>query len=276
MVRPSAARTINVCPETFCPVTNHVTAMTASTAAVVGAAGGVGTTRLTVELGATLARDGRDVALLDAAFATQGLAGYVPGRIDPDLTAVLVDRVDGEAPPLEACVTEVADPDGRLVACPTYAPFERLARAKTPAAAEAFEALLADAARAFDHVLLDTPPVAANQAVAAATAADRRCLVTVAGERGVDALQRATGRLADLGIGADVVVANRTADAPDAEETVPESAAVETDRPACLDAQAPFAPAVADVAEALFDTSLALDFETGVVERTRQLFDGDE
>ena len=64
------------------------------TLALVGATGGAGTTRLTVEFGATLARAGRDVALLDAAFGTQGLAAHVPGRIEPDLTALVTDATD--------------------------------------------------------------------------------------------------------------------------------------------------------------------------------------
>nr|WP_227776770.1 hypothetical protein [Haladaptatus pallidirubidus] len=61
------------------------------TAALVGATGGAGTTRLCIELGAMLAHAGRDVAILDAAFATQGLARHVPGRIGNDLTALLTD-----------------------------------------------------------------------------------------------------------------------------------------------------------------------------------------
>ena len=53
------------------------------TRTLVGAAGGVGTTRLAVECGATLARTGRDVAAVDAEL---GAALYerelnVPGRL---------------------------------------------------------------------------------------------------------------------------------------------------------------------------------------------------
>ena len=61
------------------------------TLALVGAAGGAGTTRLALESATLLAREGRDVALLDAAYATQGLADHTPGRIDPDMTALCVD-----------------------------------------------------------------------------------------------------------------------------------------------------------------------------------------
>jgi len=45
-----------------------------STLALVGVAGGAGTTRTAVEMAATLARADRSVAVLDAAFGTQGLA----------------------------------------------------------------------------------------------------------------------------------------------------------------------------------------------------------
>lgn len=241
-----------------------------------GAAGGVGATRLTVEVGATLARDGRDVAVLDAAFATQGLAGHVEGRIDPDVTATLVARVDGERAPLGDALVEVAAPAGRLVAAPAFAPFEGLARAKAPEAAEAFEALLAEAADEFDHVLVDTPPVAANQAVAAVTAVDGVALVTLPGGRGIDALQRAEGRLADLGTGADLVVANRADEGavPDADLAVPEGAVVEAAAPSCLDGAAPFAPAVADVAEALLGVELSLDYEYGLAGRVTDHLSG--
>ena len=58
------------------------------TLALVGAAGGIGTTRLALESGATLARTGRDIAVVDAAFDTQGLARYVEGRIEVDATAL--------------------------------------------------------------------------------------------------------------------------------------------------------------------------------------------
>ena len=165
-------------------------------AAFVGATGGAGTTRLTVELGALLANDGRDVAVFDAAFATQGLADYLPGRIDPDLTTLLTDERDT---PLSAGLVDVPlDVAGRLACCPAVAPFERLARAKSPAAAQALETRIAAAADVFDHVLVDTPPVAANQSVAAVTATTRTTLVAPATTRGRDAVQRTTDRLVDL------------------------------------------------------------------------------
>ena len=158
--------------------------------ALVGAAGGVGTTRLTLEAGTLLARDGRDVAVLDAAYATQGLADLTPGRLEPDMTALCLDDT-----PLETALRDRSlDGAGRLAVCPARAPFERLARAKTPEAAEAFEDRIAEAARAFDHVLVDVPPVAANQAVAAVSAADAVAVVADAA-RADDAVPRARDRV---------------------------------------------------------------------------------
>ncbi|WP_435180601.1 ParA family protein [Halorussus sp. AFM4] len=251
--------------------------MARSTATLVGATGGAGATRLAVELGATLARDGREAAVLDAAFATEGLARHVSGRVDPDLTQLLTaDR------PLDDGLREhpvTADLDGRLDLCPVHAPFERLARAKTADAARRFEALLDEAAENYDHVLVDAPPVAANQAVAAVAAAERVAVVAPASERGVDAVQRARGRIADVGASVDAVIANRVAadgdwldrDAggdPDhpvrsAEAAVPESEATGA---ASVPASAPdpepgFAPAVARVAEAVLGVDVGLEFE---------------
>ncbi|MFC6960705.1 hypothetical protein ACFQJ8_01130 [Halocatena marina] len=45
--------------------------------AVLGAVGGAGTTRTCLEFGSILARDGRSVAILDAAYATQGLSDHI-------------------------------------------------------------------------------------------------------------------------------------------------------------------------------------------------------
>ena len=257
--------------------------MTDSIAALVGATGGAGTTRLAVELGATLARDGREVAILDAAFATEGLARHVSGRIDPDLTELVTDDGTGTADrPLSDGLREhpaTADLAGRLALCPARAPFERLARAKTADAARRFEDRIAEAAATFDHVLVDTPPVAANQAVAAVTAADQVAVVTPASERGVDAVQRARGRVADVGASVDVVVANRAdADHPDenadaehplrsADAAIPESQAANVEGvPASVgdsnsDPEAGFAPAVAHAAEVVLDAELDLEFE---------------
>ncbi|AXG05342.1 ParA family protein [Haloplanus rubicundus] len=218
-------------------------------AALVGATGGAGTTRLTVELGTLLANDGRDVAVFDAAFATQGLSDYLPGRIDPDLTALLTDARDA---PLADGLVEfpLGDVPGRLACCPTVAPFERLARAKSPDAAQALESRIAAATETFDHVLVDTPPVAANQSVAAVTATARTVVVAPASTRGRDAVQRTTGRLDDLAVGVDAVVTTR-GELSVADVAVPEMDADVT-APTCLSDRST-ATAVAAVADAAFD-----------------------
>ena len=240
--------------------------MTTSTLALVGIAGGAGTTRTAVEMAATLGRAGRSVAVLDAAFGTQGLATHVSGRITDDMTAVAV----GESAFETALYDVDYDVPGRVTFCPAHAPFERLARAKTPDAARAVETAVADAAARFDHVLIDVPPVAANQSVAALTAADRRALVTPATRRGVDLLPRQRGRLRDLDAPADAVVATRTdaADAvpvEDADHGLPEGDPV---GPAALDPDSPLAPAVADATEALLRTDLDLTFpDDGLFDR---------
>lgn len=239
-----------------------------STLALVGATGGAGTTRLSVELGATLANDGHDVAILDAAYGTQGLAQYVGGRIDPDLTTLVVG--DGR---LESGLADLAaSVPGRLAACPVAAPFERLSRAKTPDAARRLEALIAEAAAAFDHVLVDTPPVAANQAVAAATTTDRVALVVPASERGADALPMARDRLADIRVRNQTVIANGANDAHpigDADVSVPRSDVTRPSvAPATLAPEAPFAPAIAAVARASLGVDLVVDLdEPGPIER---------
>lgn len=212
------------------------------TLALVGATGGAGTTRLTVEVGATLARTGRSVALLDAAYATQGLSQYLPGRIDPDITAL----VTGDGPLESGLVDLPVGTTGRLAACPAAAPFERLARAKTPAAARRLEAPLEEAASSFDRVLVDAPQVAANQAVAAATAADRVTVVMPASERGADALGTLRDRLSDLGVAEDAVVVNGTqgpSPVPDADAPIPRSeTTTPADSPVCLDYLRGFRP----------------------------------
>jgi len=232
-------------------------------AALVAATGGAGTTRLAVELGALLAADGRSVAVLDAAFATQGLSDYLSGRLDPDLTALLTDRREA---PLEAGMVDLPlDADGgRLACCPAAAPFERLARAKSADAARRFESRIATAADAFDHVVVDTPPVASNQSVAAVNAADRTAVVAPATTRGRDAVQRLRGRIEDVGATADAVVATR-GDLSVADAALPETTAAVTAAPTCLDEGA-VATAVADVAEVVFDADPSVEDGTGLLD----------
>ncbi|WP_224448036.1 ParA family protein [Haloprofundus salilacus] len=225
-------------------------------AALVGATGGAGTTRTTLELAATLANDGRDVAILDAAFATQGLADYLNGRLDIDMTTLLVEPET----PLDAGLVEFSLPDrvgGRVACVPARAPFERLARAKTAEAARRFETRVVEASETFDHVLLDVPPVAANQAIAAADAAQRVVTVAPSTDRGVEANRRLRDRLADLGIETHATLTTRGrfegADAftPDTDAPVPAS----------LDASEEFAPTIAHAAETVLATELGLEFE---------------
>ncbi|MDT3433941.1 ParA family protein [Haloarcula sp. 1CSR25-25] len=237
--------------------------MGVSTLAFVGCTGGAGTTRLTVETAATLARGGRSVAVVDAAFGTQGLATYVEGRLDADVTAVAV----GDVPVEDALFEWEVDADGRVALCPAHAPFERLARAKTAESAQALERAIEEVVGRFDHVLLDVPPVASNQAVAAATTAQRRALVVPASQRGSDLLPRQRGRLRDIGAPASVVVATRVhgetrASVEDAAHTIPHIGA-DAPRPLATEPDTDVAPTVATMAEDLLEVDLGLTFEDG-------------
>lgn len=252
--------------------------MPPTTAALVGATGGAGTTRSCLELATALAVDGADVAVLDAAYDTQGLARHFSGRLDPDTTTLVTDETEQ---PLEAGLTsfdpvesgfaalDAAGEPGRVACCPARAPFERLARAKAPEAAQALERRIGEAAAAFDYVLIDTPPLGSNPAVAAVTAADRVAIVAPATGRGLDAAQGTRGRLQDVGTTADAVVAVDRAgdeDRPDedADATVPTlpgeaTTALDTERGV---------RAMADLAAAVVDESLDLPLaEEGLVEQ---------
>jgi len=224
--------------------------------ALVGAAGGVGTTRLSLECAAAVAGAGRDIAVLDAAYGTQGLADHVPGRIDPDMTALCVD----DAPLGDGLVDLDVAGAGRLSVCPVRAPFERLARAKAPTAAEAFADRIAEATRAFDAVLVDVPPVAANQAVAAVTAADRVAVVCDA-ERAAAALPRARDRLADVGADHSLAVVTGTDQHPDADVAVP---TFESDWPA-VSASADAHDTVAAVVEEALGADLPREGDDGLL-----------
>lgn len=187
------------------------------TLAFVGAVGGAGTTRVTLACAELLARDGRDTVILDAAYATQGLADRTRGELDPDMTELCLE----ETPLEEGLVDRPIDGGGRLAVCPVRAPFSRLANAKTPEAAERFEGRIEEAARRFAHVLIDTPPIAANQAIAAATSVDTVAVVCDA-DRAESAVPRTADRLADIGVDEFVTVITRTEEHPDADATVPE------------------------------------------------------
>lgn len=222
------------------------------TAALVGAVGGAGTTRLAVEVGALLADGGSDVAVLDAAFATQGLGDYLDGRLDPDVTALVTDRADA---PLRAGLTDLSgDLGGRVACCPAAAPFERLARAKSADAAQRFEGRVAEASEAFDAVLVDTPPVAANQAIAAIDACDRTALVAPATTRGTDGIERMRARVRDLGGRIDAVVTTGgSAEAADASVPRPDDGA--TAAPTATEDEE-FGAGVARAAAAILDVDV--------------------
>lgn len=247
--------------------------MPAPTLALVGATGGAGTTRTAVELAAVGARAGHDVTVIDAAYATQGLSAHVTGRIGTDLTTVLTDDPDAalSAATYPLSLPEHAgDLDGRAVVVPARAPFERIARAKTAAAAQSLETRITEAAAASDAVILDTPPVASNQAVAAATATDRVAVVHPATETGRDARARLNGRLADVGASVDVTVAvqrDETRDPADAAVDVllgPTDPHVDA-APTAATGDGAYTEAVAELYELVFATTLGLSFDRGGV-----------
>jgi len=231
------------------------------TVALAGAAGGAGTTRLAVEVGAVLARTGRDVAIVDADYETQGLADYVAGPIEADVTTLVTDG---------AAIDDVVHPvgleaPGQLSLCPARAPFERLARAKTAAAAEQLEKQSAAIALSHDVVLLDTPPVASNQAVAAVDTADRVVAVTPDSPRGGDALARLQGRLADVGASLAAVVATFADEGyvEAADVRVPETETRDpADCPVADEGDGPFTSAVAGAAEVVLDERIDVDVES--------------
>lgn len=238
--------------------------MTVHSVALVGTVGGAGTTRLAVELGAAFARAGDTALVLDLDLDTQGLASRVPGRLSPDSTRLLTDPgIDL----LDAVHVADIDVSGHLDLCPAHAPFTRVAEAKTPEAAQRLDDRLTEATDCgYDAVIVDTPPVASNPAVAAVTATDRTALVASADERGVDAIQRERGRLADVGASEDAIITTRTtpdASPPDADIAIP--VAPHAGDGAQIDAlgDAPFAQAVIETAELLFDRPLSIDFEPG-------------
>jgi MinD-like ATPase involved in chromosome partitioning or flagellar assembly len=123
------------------------------------------------------------------------------------VTALCTDAAEK---PVEAGLYDAhLDAPGRVAYCPAFAPFERVARAKTPEAASRFAERVAEAGEAFDHVLLDVPPVAANQSLGAVDVADRVAVVTPDTARGANALPRMVARLRDVDSPATVEIANR-------------------------------------------------------------------
>ena len=275
--------------------------MQAKTLALVGATGGAGTTRTAVELAALGARDGRDVAVVDAAFTTQGLSEYVSGRIGTDLTALLTDETDAS---LSAATYPIdvgggdgnrgggngedgdgTAPDGatglpgRADAVPARAPFERVARAETAEAGRKLERRIDEAATAYDVVVVDTAPIGSNAAVAAVTAADRVEAVTPATAHGRDALQRLRGRVADVGGSVDGAVAVARVGASDAERDgggggadnlLPAVDPAVRSAPEAATGTGAYVEALAETYERAFDAALGIEFEEpGLVDRIR-------
>lgn len=272
--------------------------MQATTLALVGATGGAGTTRTAVELAALGARDGRDVAVVDAAFTTQGLSEYVAGRIGTDLTTLVTDETgaslsaatypvalqgDGAGSAGDGDGADAVDLPGRADVVPARAPFERVARAKTAEAARKLERRIDEAATSYDAVVVDAAPVGSNEAVAGITAADRTAAVFPATTHGRDALQRLRGRVADVGAGLDrsIAVAGTAGGGGGAAEGEAESESDADVRLSPTDpavASAPtaatgngsYARAVASAFEDAFDATVGIEFEEqGLVDRLR-------
>ncbi|MEE6210177.1 AAA family ATPase [Salarchaeum sp. III] len=236
------------------------------TVAFVGTVGGAGTTRVCLELGAALAAADRDALVLDLDFDTQGLARHVRGDITTDTATLLTDP---DAALADALHDYPVDAPGRLALAPAHAPFVRVADAKTPDAARRLRGILDEALADFDHVLLDTPPVTSNPAVAAVTDADRVALVAPGTPRGTDATARERGRLADVGASADTVVATRTtpdAAPPDADLTLPDHG----DDAVAATPGTTAARAAGRLAETLFALNLDLEEPTGRLDALRR------
>ena len=120
-------------------------------------------------------------------------------------------------------------------------------------------------------MLVDVPPIAANQAVAAATTCEQVALVVPPGDRGTDATGRLRERLADLGTAADVVAAVRTDESTVADVVLPTT---ESPAPACL-ADERYGRAVASLVSRLLERDVhgvgnASGLWSGVSERIRR------
>ena len=266
--------------------------MHATTLALVGATGGAGTTRTAVELAALGARDGRDVAVVDAAFTTQGLSEHVTGRIGTDCTSLITDEADA---PLSAATHPIAvaaesgdcgrsggageaDLPGSADAVPARAPFERLARAKTAEAAQKLERRIDEAASAYDAVIVDAAPVGSNEAVGAVTAADRVEAVYPATTHGRDAVQRLRGRIADIGESVDgsIAVARDRDSEGDGEigdgdaVVLPGTDPAVASAPVAATGTGAYTRAIADAYASAFDTAVDVELdEPGVFDRLR-------
>lgn len=254
--------------------------------ALVGATGGSGTTRTAVELATSVARNSLSVLVIDAAFATQGLSEFVTGRITPDVTTLITAEPStpvqsstvqpssiAEAIQSDENRTESSNSPGTIEFLPSYAPFERIARAKTPAAAERFEELAEEASEWYDIILLDVPPVAANQAIAAVTVADTVVGITPGSEHGRDALVRLRERLADLDTALDASICvdlHDTGPISTTDHSIPQTEYALSAAPTCLTDDR-YGEALVDVAAACLGYSFDIEFDSsGVTDRARR------
>ncbi len=246
--------------------------MDGTSVAFVGTVGGVGTTRTVMELGGLLATSKAAVCCLDLDFTTQGLGHHVEGRVGVEASTLLAEP-DAD---LEDAIRDwPVDGEGSLGVIPSLAPFVTIAEAKSETAGARVEDRLDEATERADWVLLDVPPVVSNQAIGAVTAADRTIAVIPPSERGVDALQRERGRLADVGSSFDEVLAVGAGDAPpDATSRIPSLPAdAPAHRPATVAGFDGFRADVTQAANAILGTDIDLPESGGLRDRIETVGD---
>lgn len=230
-----------------------------TTTAFVGATGGAGTTRLTIECATLCAASGADVAVLDLAIDTQGIASYTDAALDPELTAVLTE----DAPIDQAMVTLSTSTTGTVSLCPSRASVVQIAAAKTEDAADQLMPVIDQLSTEYDWLLLDIPPAVHNLALAGLQAADSRLVVTPATQCGADALRRMEGRFRDLDCDLSGVIAtfDETASPVQrADTTIPAFEVTAPDAvPSILDADASYQPLFTDLLDLVDMHSLSPD-----------------
>lgn len=238
----------------------------------VGTVGGAGTTQSILEIGGVLARNGDHVLVFDLDFATQGLAQHVDGAIAVDSTGLVADPDET----LQEAVREwTVEGDGRFEVIPSRSPFVEIAAAKSAEGGERVGNRLAEATERADWVLVDVPPVVSNQAIGAVTAVDRVVAVLPPSDRGVDALQRERGRLADVDASVDAVLTvGPGAPPPDATAHIPERPTdAPPHRPATLTTGGSFTRDVAQATATLLDVSIDHEKSDGPFDRLEGLGD---
>jgi ATPases involved in chromosome partitioning len=246
---------------------------TAPITAFIGATGGAGTTRTTVEIAALFAAAGEVVTVCDAAVATQGLAGYVSDRIEPDVTSLCSAPDQNEFTDAVRQVATTQTVEGQVNAVAAYSSFEQLARAQTPEAATEFEHLLTEAAQLSDRVLVDVPPLATNLAIAAVNRAEQALIVSPATIQGSIAVERTRERMRDIGSRADFVISN-FGTLENAEYSLPEAATADTVEIPSSSQGSGYTDAILSVAEGIARETVTPEFGTGFLDRLGQLFSG--